>query len=220
MSHDPTLTTKRVLEPDERIAEVLFGLIMVLTFTGSLSIATAGREDIRTMLIGAIGCNLAWGVIDGVLYLMGCIAVHGRNLLAFRAVRAAPDPESGRKVLAGLLPPLVAPLLETAELEAIRKRLSTMPEPGGSGRLHKADWLGALAVFLVVFLSTFPVTIPFLVMQDAVSALRISNVIAVVMLFCAGVAYGRHVGWSAWKVGLAMVALGSALVALTIRLGG
>jgi len=54
---------KRVLEPNERISEVLFGLIMVLTFTGALSVAEAGREDIRVMLIGALGCNLAWGII-------------------------------------------------------------------------------------------------------------------------------------------------------------
>jgi len=52
--------SKRALEPSERIAEVLFGLIMVLTFTGSLSIAEAGRDDIRAMLIGALGCNVAW----------------------------------------------------------------------------------------------------------------------------------------------------------------
>ena len=51
---------RRVLDPAERISEVLFGLIMVLTFTGSLSIAEAGREDIRAMLIGALVCNIAW----------------------------------------------------------------------------------------------------------------------------------------------------------------
>jgi hypothetical protein len=61
MSNRSTLTLKRALEPDERIAEVLFGLIMVLTFTGSLSVAEAGRDDVRTMLIGAPGCNLALG---------------------------------------------------------------------------------------------------------------------------------------------------------------
>jgi hypothetical protein len=33
---------------------------MVLTFTGSLSVADAGRADVRAMLIGALGCNLAW----------------------------------------------------------------------------------------------------------------------------------------------------------------
>src|SRR5204862_345440 len=65
-------SSKRVLDPIDRVSEVLFGLIMVLTFTGALSVAEAGREDVRTMLIGALGCNLAWGIIDGVLYLMGC----------------------------------------------------------------------------------------------------------------------------------------------------
>jgi hypothetical protein len=83
---------RRVLEPSERIAEVLFGLIMVLTFTGSLSIAEVGRDDVRTMLIGALGCNFAWGVIDGVLYLMGALAERGRNLKTFQAVRVAADP--------------------------------------------------------------------------------------------------------------------------------
>jgi hypothetical protein len=65
------MPAKRVLDPSDRIAEVLFGLIMVLTFTGSLSIIEAGRDDVHAMLIGALGCNLAWGVIDGVFYLMG-----------------------------------------------------------------------------------------------------------------------------------------------------
>jgi hypothetical protein len=52
---------KAVLDPMERISEVLFGLIMVLTFTSSLSIASADRASTRSMLIAALGCNLAWG---------------------------------------------------------------------------------------------------------------------------------------------------------------
>ena len=72
--------SRRVLDPIDRISEVLFGLIMVLTFTGSLSVAEAGRDDVRTMLIGALGCNLAWGIIDAMLYLMGCLAEKGRDL--------------------------------------------------------------------------------------------------------------------------------------------
>jgi hypothetical protein len=35
--------------------------------------------------------NLAWGIIDGVLYLMGCLAEKGRGLLTFRAVRKTTD---------------------------------------------------------------------------------------------------------------------------------
>ena len=43
MSDEPIRSSKRVLEPNERIAEVLFGLIMVLSCTGSLSVAQAHR---------------------------------------------------------------------------------------------------------------------------------------------------------------------------------
>jgi VIT1/CCC1 family predicted Fe2+/Mn2+ transporter len=211
---------KRVLHPAERIAEVLFGLIMVLTFTGSLSVAEAGREDIRAMLIGALGCNIAWGVIDGVLYLMGALAEKGRNVAAYRALRSAATPQEAERVIAAALPPLFASVLEREDLARMRQRLADLPEPPPGARLGASDWRGALAVFLLVFLSTFPIAVPFMVMRNASLALRVSNGVAILLLFLAGVAYGRVVGRNPWIVGLSMVALGSVLVALTIALGG
>src|SRR6187402_939703 len=101
-------SSKRALEPIERISEVLFGIIMVLTFTGSLSVAEAGREDVRAMLIGALGCNLAWGIIDGVLFLMGSLADKGRNLATWHAVRGDTDPARAQHLIAGALPPVIA----------------------------------------------------------------------------------------------------------------
>src|SRR4029450_12201764 len=113
------LSSKRVLEPLDRVSEVLFGLIMVLTFTGSLSVAEAGHEDVRTMLIGALGCNLAWGIIDALLYLMQSLAERGRSLVTYQAVRKADDPQRARELIAGALPPLVASVLEPAELDTM-----------------------------------------------------------------------------------------------------
>src|SRR5215813_12410468 len=98
MPEEPS--SQRVLDPANRVSEVVFGLIMVLTFTGSLSIGEASREDIRTMLIGALGCNLAWGIIDAVLYLMGCMAERGRNLMAFQAVRKTHDSQEAQRLVA------------------------------------------------------------------------------------------------------------------------
>jgi VIT1/CCC1 family predicted Fe2+/Mn2+ transporter len=209
-----------VLSADERISEVLFGLIMVLTFTGTLSVAEAGREDIRTMLIGALGCNLAWGIIDAVLYLMGCLAERARNLLTYRAVRDASDPREAQRLTAEALPPLVASVLQPAELEGITQRLKQLPEPPPRAGLNGRDWKGALAVFLLVVITTFPAVIPFIVMHDARPALRISNLIAVVMLFFLGYAFGRSTGLNRWLTGISMVLLGAGLVALTIALGG
>src|SRR6185295_17919222 len=104
MSSVTATSSRRVLEPIDRVSEVLFGLIMVLTFTGSLSVAEAGHEDIRTMLIGALGCNLAWGIIDAILYLMGCLAERGRNLMTLQAVRRATDPPQAQRLIAEALP--------------------------------------------------------------------------------------------------------------------
>jgi hypothetical protein len=210
----------RVLDPTERIAEVLFGLIMVLTFTGSLSVAQAGRDDVRAMLIGALGCNIAWGLIDAVLYLMACLGAQGYNLSVYRAVRSSSDPDASRQLIADTLPPVVASVLEPAVLERVRQRLLDLPAAPSRARLRAADWRGAVAVFLLVFLSTLPVVVPFLLVVDATRALRISNAIAVAMLCAAGMAYGRHIGQSSWRVGLSMVLLGSVLVTITIALGG
>ena len=133
----------RPLDPIDRVSEVLFGLIMVLSFTGSLSVAEAGREDVRTMLVGALGCNLAWGVIDAVFYLMGSLAEKSRGLLIYRAVREAADPERARRLIADALPPVVASVLEPAELEAMHARLKQLPShPCGAadGTTGGARW--------------------------------------------------------------------------------
>jgi len=212
--------SRRVLEPVERIAEVLFGLIMVLTFTGSLSVAEAGRDDVRTMLIGALGCNLAWGIIDGVLYLMGCLAEQGRNLITYQAVRREAEPAKAQRLIAGALPPLIASVLQPAELETMRQRLQQLPEPPSRARLGMSDGKGAVGVFLLVFLSTLPVAVPFAFIPSAMTAMRVSNAVAILMLFFAGAAYGRCVGRSPWGFGISMVVLGILLVALTMALGG
>ena len=214
-----TESKKRVLDPVERVFEILFALIMVLGFTGSLSVAEAGRDDIRTMLIGALGCNLAWGIIDGVMYLMACLAEKGKSLRTLRAVRAA-DPAEAHRLITGALPPLIASLLKPEEIEAVNQRLRQIPEPADHARLDREDWMGGLGVFLLVFLSTFPVVIPFMVMTSVAPALLVSNAIAIFMLFVAGIMYGRYAGWHPFGVGLLMVAIGAALAALTRVLGG
>jgi VIT1/CCC1 family predicted Fe2+/Mn2+ transporter len=220
LSGGSSVATRRVLEPSDRISEVLFGLIMVLTFTGSLSIADAERDDIRAMLIGALGCNLAWGIIDAVLYLLGALAEKARNLRVYKAVLAANDAERSHQLIADALPTVVASVLGPVDFEGIRQRLQDLPKPPERARLSRPDWWGSLGIFLLVFLSTLPVAVPFMVMHVAPTALRLSNAIAVGMLFICGVAYGRVVGTSPWLVGVSMVGLGVALVGLTMALGG
>jgi VIT1/CCC1 family predicted Fe2+/Mn2+ transporter len=193
---------------------------MVLTFTGSLSVVEAGRDDVRAMLIGALGCNIAWGIIDGILYLMASLSEQGTGIRALRALRQAPSAVEGQRVIAGALPPLVGEALGPAELEPIRARLMQLPEPPARPQLGKRDLLGALGVFFWVFTMTLPVALPFLFMGNLRQAMRVSNGIAIALLFVAGYAFGRVAEHRPWLTGLAMVVLGVILTALTIALGG
>ena len=212
--------TERVLEPVERIAEILFGLIMTLTFTGTIGVLTTDSVQIRTVLIGALGCNIAWGIIDGGLYLMGCLAEHGRNAMLVRAVRNAASADDAHRVIADALPAPLAPVFQPAQLDVIRAGISRLPDPPARPRLTALDWVGALGVCVLVVLTTFPVVIPFIFLEDTRLAIRISNAIAVVMMFLCGFFFARYAGLRPWMTGLIMVAVGAAMVGIAVALGG
>ena len=211
---------ERVLDPVERLSEVLFGLIMVLSFTCSISAATAGREEVREVVVGAIGCNLAWGIVDAAMYLLTILLERGRGLATARRVRAAADAASARAVIAAALPEPLDELLEEAALESVRVKLAGLPHLPERPALGRRDWRGALGVFLLVFLSTFPVVVPFLLFSPLQLAMRISNGVAIAMLFVAGHMLGRYAGLRPLRTALSMVAIGLVLVAITIALGG
>jgi hypothetical protein len=210
----------RVLEPVERISEILFGLIMALTITGAVGVATADHFQIRTMLFAALGCNLAWGIIDGGMYLMARIGERGRNAVVAQAVRETTNREDACRIIADELPPLLGSIFGPAQLELIRGQINQMPASNVRTGLTARDWLGALGVCILVVLSTFPVVIPFIVFEDARLALRTSNAFAVILLFICGYFFARHAGLWPWTTGVIMVTVGVALVSVAIALGG
>jgi VIT1/CCC1 family predicted Fe2+/Mn2+ transporter len=151
---------------------------------------------------------------------MSAFAEKSENLMTLHSVRQARDAEDGRRLVAEALPSVVVSVLKTDELDTLRERLRDLPPPRARADIEPAMWFGALRVFLWVFLITFPVAIPFLVMQDARLALRVSNLIAIGLLFVAGWAYGRITDRRPWAMGLAMVTIGVVLSGLTLALGG
>ena len=210
---------KRPLDPIDRFSEVIFGLIMVLTFTGAMSVAESGREDVRQMLLGALACNAAWGLVDGVMFVLTSMVGRTRQALVLQGVRTA-DPLTARAIVLAALPEGVAAITDEAEADRMVARVRALPEPRRRLAITVTDLRGAAASCLLVVLATFPPTIPFLLIEDAARALRISNGLAVASLFLAGYWLGKATGVRAWLLGLAMVLLGGALVGLTIALGG
>lgn len=210
----------RVLDPIDRISEVLFGLFMVLTFTGTLSVLDSGRDDVRNMLIAAIGCNIAWGFVDGVMYVLRNIVSRGRAARLLRAVRGAREPALAHRLIGRQIGTLSG-ALGKAEIEQVRQWIVAQPEHADpAARVNARDLRGAVGVFLLVFLSTFPVVLPFVFITDPGVAKRASAAVAIAMLYLCGHAWGRYAGLKAWRTGLVMVLLGLAVEAIVIALGG
>jgi hypothetical protein len=209
-----------VLDPVDRVSEMLFGLFMALTFVGAVSVATSGREEIRTMFLAALGCNLAWGLVDGVMYLVQTIAARGRTFTLIMSVRAA-DAATGRKLIEHTLSPVLPDQhISPAEIEAVRARLVALPAAPARPALQWDDLLGALGIFLICVVATFPVVLPFVWISDVETAKNVSRAVALTMLFLGGLALGRYAGYGSLKAGLVMVALGTGLVAAIMALGG
>jgi VIT1/CCC1 family predicted Fe2+/Mn2+ transporter len=210
---------ERLLDPIERVSEIIFGLIMAVTIVGSLSIATAGQQEVRTVLSAALGCNLAWGLVDAIMYLVRTLTERTRNLALARQVIGA-DRDTAHRAIAATLPEHVAAITGPEELEGMRQRVLA-PQSPQRPHLGRQDYLAAVGIFLLVVLATFPVVLPFLLVDDATLAMQLSRFVTLGMLFAAGLALGGYAGHAhPVLTGSAMLLLGAALIAAVKALGG
>jgi VIT1/CCC1 family predicted Fe2+/Mn2+ transporter len=118
------------------------------------------------------------------------------------------------------MPELLGEVFEDAAFDGARAKLLALQDLPKRPHLGSRDWRGAAGVFLLVFLSTFPVVVPFLVVSPVQLAMRVSNGVAIALLFVAGLLLGRYSGLRPIVMGLAMMGIGIVLVLLTIALGG
>jgi hypothetical protein len=213
----------RYLDPADSMGEIMFGLIMTLTFTlgAGIMIRDEGREGARELLAATIGCNIAWGLIDAVQYIVGQLFERGRLRRLGEAIRRVP-PADAVKLVGDRLDELLADVTSEAERAALYHRVAekVRTKPTGANAVTKDDLLGAVTSFWLVVLSSVPAAVPFLLLDDARRALRISNGILLALLFVTGYSWARHTLSNPWIVGLAFLLGGGTLVAAAIALGG
>lgn len=212
------------LDPATSMGEVLFGLIMTLTFTlgAGLIIEEEGREGARQLLIATIGCNIAWGIIDGALYLAGQLFDRGRLRKVMVFVRDASDDGKASAAVAGELDELLQNVTTDAERSDLYGRIVKNIRSSSlrTNHITKADLLGALASFWLVFAASFPAAIPFMLMDDAYAALRVSNGILLALLFFTGYRWAHYTLGRPWLVGFCFLIGGIGMVWTAIALGG
>jgi VIT1/CCC1 family predicted Fe2+/Mn2+ transporter len=80
--------------------------------------------------------------------------------------------------------------------------------------------MGAIGVFLLVVSSTFPLVVPFLLLDQTALAVRLSNLVGLVVLFVAGWILARYAGAKPWVGGVGLAVTGAVLIVAIIALGG
>jgi len=214
----------RWLDPTSSLGEIMFGLIMTLTFTlgAGIIIDEEGREGAKELLIALIGCNIAWGVIDAALYLVGQLFDRGRMRRVGQAVRSAPDVATGAGIVSDELEELFEGVMKPEERKALYSSIASnvRAKSAGENKISKADFMGAWVSFWLVVLASLPAALPFLIWDDARYALRWSNGILLALLFFTGFHWAKATLGKPWLAGFTFLAVGFGLVAMAIALGG
>jgi len=212
---------RRHLDPAARLGEALFGLVMALGFTGAVRLGEEEANN-RALFIGILGCNLAWAIVDGVMYVLTALVERGRKLRLVREVLSAPTDEAALQQIGRELDGPLMTLTTPQERLQLHGWVLEILRRGGSeeARVERQDLLGGLAASLLVLLATFPVVVPFLVIPDPNLATRISNLIGLVLLFLLGVRWGQIVGGRSIRIATGLTLVGVVLVLITIVLGG
>jgi len=224
MIHSISLSlAQKYLEPGESLAEILFGLIMTLTFTlGAGLLVEDGPGAVRELLIATVGCNIAWGIIDGAIYITGQIFERGRMARVGEMIRRADTEDTAAAIVEAELADLVGITVDAGERADLYRRMARYvraSEPR-SNVVTRADLYGAIATFWLVFFASIPAALPFLFLDDAWIALRVSNGILICLLFVTGYRWARYTNLRPWRTGLTLMVGGIIMVAIAVALGG
>jgi hypothetical protein len=195
----------RHLDPASRLGEILFGLIMVLTATLTAGLtANSGKGGVRQLLFAAVGCNIAWGIIDAVMYIMNCMTVRSSKWRLLRSVQSAPNADAALVIIREEVEPGLEAVSGPQEREALYRSILqhiTHSVPRKT-RIAKEDLYGAMACFWLVFITCLPAAVPFLIFEHPTRALRVSNLLLIAMLFYIGQRWASMPmptdGWQDW----------------------
>lgn len=220
LSDNPVSRPKSaLLDPISRQSEIMFGLLMTLTFTGTASVTLGEGGTVRGILLAALGCNIAWGIVDGTMFLLTTATARARAVGLLAVLRSA-SPAEARVVIRNALPEEIGGTMTDTEALDMVRVLNRTTVSADLRALRPADFQGAAAVVVLVIASTLPPSLPFVLTDDVSTAMRWSNAIALLLLFAIGWRLDQYISRGSIIMRVIVPLIGATLVAATIALGG
>jgi VIT1/CCC1 family predicted Fe2+/Mn2+ transporter len=207
-------------DPFDRLSEVAFGVIMALTIISVIPTAAdgAGRQQ---LVLAALGCNLAWGIVDALMTLVGMRVDREHRHAGLRILRQSKDEQSFRDGLREFLPDRVVDHMQANDVQRMRQNLlKSLLGTGDTPKLGREHWLAWLVLACHTFVATFPIILPLLLIHDDLLALRLAQGTGLVLLFGLGWLLARWAGGRPWQGAVGFAALGVAMTGICLALGG
>jgi hypothetical protein len=222
----------RLLDPIDRLSETIYSVLVLLTFTLAYRIIRLGADPMsppdsvqysNDLLIAALGAIFAWGVIDGLMYILMEVFQRGERHRLLHLLQGAENDAERVDTLADELDYILEPITDETEREQLYQSMlrhlrTAQPQPIG---FKREDFTGALGTLVVAVIAVIPSLIPLVVLRHNYDlAIRVSNVISFIVLFHAGYSWGAYTGVNPWRTGLTLITAGVTMVAVAIPLGG
>lgn len=176
----------------------------------------------RIVIFAVLGCNIAWGVVDGIVYIFSNLLERGR-LSKFVSYVKSNSPEKVVTILENEIENTIFKSLNHEEKKQISTDFLKSISKVTPQKTHitKDDMFGSLAIFVLVFTSGFIAVVPFFFLPNNVYlALKLSNIISIILLFNVGYQWAKYPDRNKIKTGVAMVLIGFFIAAVTTLLGG
>jgi VIT1/CCC1 family predicted Fe2+/Mn2+ transporter len=170
-------------------SEPMFGVIMVVCFTSVLrAFPDASDQVVRTILISALFCCIAWGLVDGIFYAWEAhYELEKKKKLQVQAHKAQGDAKNARELVEDDLGDTIVDLMDEKDKEQIYQIIEKNVFGVDLGSVSiKEDILTVLIAFSLVVGSSIIVMLPFLWISPATAALKVSNIAGILLLFVMG----------------------------------
>ena len=149
----------RYLDPAETLLEVLFRLIMALTLTPGAGLLSERQGiDPAGLAAALVGCNVAWGIIDAVFYLLGIRFNRNRRVQLVHKLRATASNAEAIDIIHEEFGLEGEPSMREGDRAAFYRSLLQMLRHAGTAwaRFLRDDFVAAVLIMLLVSATAIP----------------------------------------------------------------
>ncbi len=205
-------------------AEVMYGIIITMTFTSMLrDIPVVPDIVVDRLIIAALSCCIAWGIADGFFYLWERGYIIRRENTIIDLSRSSEVKQSAVSMVGEELDDTILRTIPLEKRQYLYEKLVLFLSSSGQRRSIAIP--EAVIIVLGTFLRSAGASLimvaPFFIIDDVWEALLISNVTGILLLFIVGYIRSLDRTFSSRVLfGLGSGLIGIIIAAITVVLGG